>query len=84
MKCHEGRDKAFEKIMQDLKREGVIVAGEIARQLYEIPGVAGVHLMLFGPDHAVLPEVIDDLPRRRIGFPQTHLQQERELCPSTI
>ncbi|HEY8668736.1 MAG TPA: methylenetetrahydrofolate reductase C-terminal domain-containing protein [Tepidisphaeraceae bacterium] len=68
----------------DLKREGVIVAGEIARQLYEIPGVAGVHLMLFGPDHAVLPEVIDDLPRRRIGFPQTHLQQERELCPSTI
>ena len=48
-----------------IKREGVELAREIASAVSAIPGVAGVHLMLFGPDHSVLPDVVRGLRDRR-------------------
>jgi hypothetical protein len=51
----------------DVRAEGLKLAREIAEGLAAIPGVAGVHLMLFGPDHDVLPEVIAGLPATRLA-----------------
>lgn len=46
----------------DIEAEGVALATELAAEAARIPGVAGVHLMLFGPDHAVLPPIVERLP----------------------
>ncbi|MBI5799156.1 MAG: methylenetetrahydrofolate reductase C-terminal domain-containing protein [Verrucomicrobia bacterium] len=46
----------------DLAAEGVAFAAELATAASRIPGVAGVHLMLFGPTHAVLPQIAAALP----------------------
>lgn len=51
----------------DTRAEGIEMARQTARELYDIDGVAGVHLMLFGPSHDVLPSVIEGLPRYRRG-----------------
>ncbi|HJN83206.1 MAG TPA: methylenetetrahydrofolate reductase C-terminal domain-containing protein [Verrucomicrobiota bacterium] len=51
---------------EDLRHEGVTLAREILQDVRDFPGVAGVHLMLFGSDHSVLLDVIEDLPDRRI------------------
>jgi 5,10-methylenetetrahydrofolate reductase len=51
----------------NIKREGVALAREIAAELSAMPGVAGVHLMLFGADNSVLRDVVRDLPAMRIG-----------------
>ncbi len=59
---------------KDIEAEGVALATEIANELSRIPGVAGVHLMLFGPDHAVLPPIVDGLQAPRKG------STEAELC----
>ncbi|MCC6239967.1 MAG: methylenetetrahydrofolate reductase C-terminal domain-containing protein [Phycisphaerales bacterium] len=45
----------------DCQSEGIRLARELVLQAADIPGVAGVHLMLFGPDHSVLPDVIEVL-----------------------
>lgn len=45
----------------DCEAEGVQLARELVEQAAKIPGVSGVHLMLFGPDHSVLPAVIETL-----------------------
>ncbi len=50
---------------RDIQAEGVALAKEIVHELSLIPGVAGVHLMLFGPDHAVLPPIIKELKTAR-------------------
>jgi len=55
----------------DCSTEGVNVAREIAHEISHIPGVAGVHLMLFGPDHAVVPEVLDGIRRAAPGAVET-------------
>lgn len=46
---------------RDIRREGAALAREIVSAVAEIRGVAGVHLMLFGSDHSVLPEVVRGL-----------------------
>lgn len=46
---------------QDLGATGIAWAREAVAALRELPGVAGVHLMLMGSDHAVLPEVVAGL-----------------------
>lgn len=51
----------------NLETEGVAMAAELASAVASLPGVAGVHLMLFGPDHAVLPAVVERLPTTRAG-----------------
>ncbi|MCC7348938.1 MAG: methylenetetrahydrofolate reductase C-terminal domain-containing protein [Phycisphaerales bacterium] len=51
--------------------EGVQLARELVEQATKIPGLAGVHLMLFGPDHAVLPAVIEKLESTPIHQPAT-------------
>lgn len=45
----------------DLKREGVALARETVAQVRNIPGLSGVHLMLFGSDHSALIEVVEGL-----------------------
>jgi len=52
----------------NIKREGVALAREIATAMSETGGVAGVHLMLFGADNSVLPDVVRDLPLMRPSF----------------
>jgi methylenetetrahydrofolate reductase (NADPH) len=42
----------------DIKAEGIKFAKELLLSCKKIKGVSGVHLMLFGSDHSVLPEVI--------------------------
>ena len=49
----------------DIVTAGLAAAHKIIEAVYAIPGVAGVHLMLFGPDHAVLPGLVGDLPASR-------------------
>jgi methylenetetrahydrofolate reductase (NADPH) len=43
---------------EDISQEGVKLAKETIEQMRSIPGVSGVHLMLFGPDHAVLRNIL--------------------------
>jgi len=45
----------------DLVEEGISFARDMVRAVREMPGVSGVHLMLFGVDHTVLPRVVDGL-----------------------
>jgi methylenetetrahydrofolate reductase (NADPH) len=52
---------------RNIEAAGVVVAQELAEALGAIPGVAGVHFMLFGPDHAVLPPIAQGLRPFRIG-----------------
>lgn len=59
----------------NIKREGLALAREIAHEMSQTPGVAGVHLMLFGADNTVLPKVVCDLPRLRSSY-------REEPCPS--
>ena len=42
----------------DLRREGCCLARETVEAVSRMPGVSGVHLMLFGADHSVLPDII--------------------------
>ena len=45
----------------DFVQEGIQYARDMIAQVREIPGVSGVHLMLFGIDHKVLPHVVEGL-----------------------
>jgi methylenetetrahydrofolate reductase (NADPH) len=42
---------------------GLELAKELIEQVSRIEGVSGVHLMLIGGDHAVLPQLVETLPR---------------------
>lgn len=44
----------------NLRDEGIKLAREMVEAVAKIPGVRGVHLMLFGADHSVLPEIVRD------------------------
>ncbi len=66
-----------------LEAQGVALARETAQRLSQIPGVAGVHLMLFGPSHEVLPEVIEALPRQRLDWP-VNAAAESESNPPAL
>lgn len=69
----------------DIEAEGVALAAELAAGAARIPGVAGVHLMLFGPDHSVLPRIVECLPATRSGFspaPAVPIPAQEEPCPS--
>lgn len=46
---------------RDCEAAGVALARELVAEISEIPGVSGVHLMLFGRDHSVLPTVVAGL-----------------------
>ena len=46
---------------KDLRQEGCLMARELVEAVREIPGINGVHLMLLGSDHSVLPDIISDL-----------------------
>lgn len=43
----------------DIVGEGVRFARNLIEEVRRIPGVSGVHLMLFGIDHTVLPRVVE-------------------------
>jgi 5,10-methylenetetrahydrofolate reductase len=43
----------------DIRQTGIDIAREMIAELKQCPGVSGVHLMLFGSDHSVLPEIIN-------------------------
>lgn len=53
---------------RDIEAEGLALAQELIAQIAEIPGIAGIHLMLFGTDHGVLPPLVRSLPRTRSGW----------------
>ncbi len=46
---------------EDIVQEGIQLARELIQEVRTIPGVSGVHLMLFGMDHKVLPPVVEGL-----------------------
>jgi hypothetical protein len=50
---------------------GLTPKGE--QQVREIPGVSGVHLMLFGVKHEVLPQVVD-------GLREVDVQQQEKIA----
>ncbi|MGZ4961049.1 MAG: methylenetetrahydrofolate reductase C-terminal domain-containing protein [Limisphaerales bacterium] len=54
-----------------LSSAGLALAAELISQVRRIPGVRGVHLMLFGSDHSVLPELVDDIDTEP-NFHRTH------------
>lgn len=54
---------------RDIAAEGIALATELATAASRIPGVAGVHLMLFGPTHAVLPQIAAALPGKSPSNP---------------
>lgn len=67
----------------DIAAEGVALATELAAAAGRIPGVAGVHLMLFGPTHAVLPQITAALPDLRIEIlPRQPPSNPILPCPS--
>ena len=45
----------------DIVAEGVRFARHLIEEVRRMPGVSGVHLMLFGIDHTVLPRVVEGL-----------------------
>ena len=45
----------------DLRAEGCRLARETVEAVSRMPGVRGVHLMLFGADHTVVPGIIGDI-----------------------
>jgi 5,10-methylenetetrahydrofolate reductase len=49
----------------DIRAFGIAWAREAVAALRAIPGVSGVHLMLMGPDHAVLPEAMAGIDASR-------------------
>jgi len=49
----------------DIVHAGLSLARETIDALYDLPGISGVHLMLFGPDHEVLPQLVATLPAQR-------------------
>lgn len=53
-------DKRF-KGTTDIVEEGIQFAREMIAEVRQMPGVSGVHLMLFGVDHTVLPRVVEGL-----------------------
>lgn len=67
----------------NIEVEGAAVARELAEALSETPGVAGIHFMLFGPDHSVLPPIADSLRHYRLGAePSDGCELEPEpACP---
>ncbi len=46
---------------KDLREEGCRLAKETVAAVSRMPGVRGVHLMLFGADHSVLPDIVGEL-----------------------
>jgi 5,10-methylenetetrahydrofolate reductase len=42
----------------DIRKAGISFARDMIAEVRELPGVSGVHLMLMGTDHSVLPDVI--------------------------
>lgn len=71
----------------NLEAEGVALAAELAAEAARIPGVAGVHLMLFGPDHSVLPPIVEHLPALRADFAPVStipIPSEEQPCPSMV
>ncbi|MCX5769454.1 MAG: methylenetetrahydrofolate reductase C-terminal domain-containing protein [Candidatus Hydrogenedentes bacterium] len=57
----------------DIVKEGIACAREMIQQVREIPGVSGVHLMLFGVKHEVLPQVVD-------GLREVDVQQQEKIA----
>jgi len=57
---------------EDLRREGVTLAREILQSVQAVPGVAGVHLMLFGSDHRVLLDVIAAMDETETAATKQH------------
>jgi methylenetetrahydrofolate reductase (NADPH) len=47
----------------DFQQAGLALAAELISELRQIKGVSGIHLMLLGADSAVLPQLVEDLPR---------------------
>jgi len=47
----------------DSTREGLALAAELIEEIRQINGVSGIHLMLLGTDSAVLPQLVENLPR---------------------
>jgi len=47
----------------DSRQEGMALASELIAEVRQIRGVSGIHLMLLGPDSAVLPPLVENLPR---------------------
>ncbi len=45
----------------NLREEGCRLARETVEAVSRLPGVSGVHLMLFGADHTVLPDIVRGL-----------------------
>lgn len=79
---------------KDCSAEGVNVARELVHEISHIPGVVGVHLMLFGPDHAVVPEVLNGIRKTPLGVAETKdvgplptspppTTTQEAACPST-
>ncbi|MCC7191195.1 MAG: methylenetetrahydrofolate reductase C-terminal domain-containing protein [Phycisphaeraceae bacterium] len=77
----------------NIRAEGLALARESIAAISAIEGVAGVHLMLFGSDHSVLPGLVADLKTSRQTPSKTdtkpasiHLKQlpttKEETCPS--
>lgn len=56
----DGFTTRFEQA-SDIVEEGIRFAREMIAEARTIPGVSGVHLMLFGLDHTVLPRVVEGL-----------------------
>jgi methylenetetrahydrofolate reductase (NADPH) len=48
---------------KDPVQEGLALASELIAEIRQIRGVSGVHLMLLGQDSAVLPQLVENLPR---------------------
>ncbi len=48
---------------RDSTQEGLALASELIMELRQVKGVSGIHLMLLGPDAAVLPQLVEHLPR---------------------
>ncbi len=46
---------------EDIVLEGIAFAREMVSELRQVEGVSGVHLMLFGVNHKVLPRVVEGL-----------------------
>ena len=45
----------------DIRKEGIAFAREMLKEMIQLEGVSGAHLMLFGSDHSVLLEVIENI-----------------------
>lgn len=45
----------------DIRKEGIAFAREMLQEMRQLQGVSGAHLMLFGSDHSVLLEVIENI-----------------------